>query len=278
MTAIAQTNDNWQAQLELLYQQRGATTVLAQRRHYGPLLVQRPFYPEQGVCHTYIIHPPGGVVGGDQLQIDVHVQEHAHVLLTTPASGKFYNSHARRSQLQQNLHVARDATLEWLPQDNIFFEGSHAALITAIELADNARFIGWEVSCLGRPCSGALFDSGDCQQKLLLLRNGMPLVIDNTRLRAGHDVLAATWGLRGYTVTGTLVATPASDTLVELLRAEFAQCEGFVFTVTLINDVLLCRFLGQHGETARLVFEQAWKIIRPHVAGVQACSPRIWKT
>ncbi len=280
MTAAAtvKQNSNWQAQLSLLYQQHGSRTVLAQRQHHGPLLVQRPFYPEQGVCHTYIIHPPGGVVGGDQLQIDVQVQENAHTLLTTPASGKFYNSHARASQLQQNLQVANNAILEWLPQDNIFFEGSHATLKTTIELADHARFIGWEISCLGRPCSDALFDSGHCQQMLTLSRNGMPLLIDNTRLQAGHEVLTEKWGLSGYTVTGTLMATPVDRSLVEELRAEFQHGEDCIFSVTLINDVLLCRFLGRHGEQARLLFEQAWKIIRPHVIGLQACSPRIWKT
>jgi urease accessory protein len=277
-TATEKTDNNWHAYLELKYQQRETSTVLAQRRHHGPLLVQRPFYPEQGVCHTYIIHPPGGVVGGDQLQIDVQVQQNAHALLTTPASGKFYNSHARRSRLQQTLHVAQHATLEWLPQDNIFFEGSHASLITDIELADNARFIGWEISCLGRPFSGMLFDSGHCQQKLALSRNGVPILIDNSRLQAGHGVLSEKWGLAGYTVTGTLMATPADRSLVEQLRTEFQHSEDFIFSVTLMNDVLLCRFLGRHGETARLQFERAWQIIRPHVIGLQACSPRIWKT
>jgi urease accessory protein len=277
-TATEKTDKNWHAYLQLNYQQRKTLTVLAQRRHHGPLLVQRPFYPEQGVCHSYIIHPPGGVVGGDQLQIDVQVQADAHALLTTPASGKFYNSHARRSRLQQTLHVGQHATLEWLPQDNIFFEGSHASLITDIELADNAHFIGWEISCLGRPFSGMLFDSGHCQQKLSLTRNGVPILIDNSRLQAGHGVLSEKWGMSGHTVTGTLIATPADRSLVEQLRAEFQSSEDFIFSTTLMNDVLLCRFLGDHGEKARLVFERAWQIIRPHVIGLQACPPRIWKT
>jgi len=278
VTATAQTQNNWRARLQLQYQQRGPATVLTQRHHQGPLLVQRPFYPEQGVCHTYIIHPPGGVVGGDQLQIDVQVSESAHALLTTPASGKFYNSHARRAQLQQKLHIAENAVLEWLPQDNIFFEGAQAALQTEIELGEHARFIGWEISCLGRPFSGALFDSGDCRQKMMLTKNGVPLLVDNTRLQGGHAMLTEKWGLSGYTVSGTLMATPADKSLVERLRSEIEHCEDSVFTVTLMNDVLLCRFLGHHGETARLLFERAWEIIRPHVIGLQACAPRIWKT
>jgi len=278
LTALQKNSQGWQAHLQLQYERRGQTTVLARRQHHGPLLVQRPFYPEGGVCHTYIIHPPGGVVGGDDLHVAVNVNAKAHALLTTPSSGKFYNSQEKRARMHQSLHVAEGATLEWLPQDNIFFEGSHTTLSTEVELAEQARFIGWEISCLGRPLSGAPFDSGCCEQRLHVSRNGTPLLIDHMRLQAGHKVLQSRWGLSAYTVSGTLLATPVEKSLLEELRGHFAQSEGFVFSVTLMDDVLLCRFLGHQGETARQVFEQAWSVIRPHVSGVHACPPRIWKT
>ncbi len=278
MTAVQKKSASWHARLQLQYQLREQTTILAKRRHNGPLLVQRPFYPEAGVCHTYIIHPPGGVVGGDCLEIDIQVDEFAHALLTTPASGKFYNSQSLCSQLQQNLHVKENAILEWLPQDNIFFEGSRSSIHTQVELAAGARFIGWEISCLGRPFSGKCFDSGNSEQRFMLTRQGLPLLVDRTQLVAGHKVLTEKWGLSGYTVVGTLLATPADKHLVDQLRTELEQHQDFKFSVSLLNDVLVCRLLGHHGEMARLHFEKAWRIIRPHVIGIEACAPRIWKT
>jgi urease accessory protein len=119
----------WQARLELQFQRRRNRTVLTHRAHSGPLLVQRAFYPEtlndslddSQPCHVYIIHPPGGVVSGDELRLDVEVQAQAHALLTTPAAGKFYRRHAQRvARLTQTLQVD-GGVLEWMPQENIYY-------------------------------------------------------------------------------------------------------------------------------------------------------------
>ncbi len=106
--------EGWRAELRLGFARSGERTVLAERRHVGPLQVQRPFYPEGGrFCHVYVLHPPGGVVGGDELRLDVDVAGHAHALVTTPAAGKFYRSRGPRALQLQILRVAPHASLEW---------------------------------------------------------------------------------------------------------------------------------------------------------------------
>ena len=87
----------WVARLALRFEQRAGRTVLAHRSHEGPLAVQKPFYPEGDVCHVYLLHPPGGVVGGDRLTIEIEVASDAHAVITTPAAGKFYRSAAVES-------------------------------------------------------------------------------------------------------------------------------------------------------------------------------------
>src|SRR5262245_10241542 len=93
----------WEASLDLKFAARGARTVLARRASVGPLVVQRPFYPEGGVAHVYLVHPPGGVVGGDQLRLSVLAEEGAHALLTTPAATKFYRSDGRVARQRQEI-------------------------------------------------------------------------------------------------------------------------------------------------------------------------------
>src|SRR5690606_30424398 len=122
MLAIIEPDDGWRAELALRFELRGPRTVLAGRRHYGPLRVQRPFYPEGAPCHTYVLHPPGGVVGGDRLHMDIRLEPGSHALLTMPGATKFYRSAGATSLLQQHFHVGEDAVLEWLPQDNILFQ------------------------------------------------------------------------------------------------------------------------------------------------------------
>ena len=122
-SSAPQEEVGWHAELELGFVQREARTVLSHRHHQGPLRVQRPFYPEGGVCHVYIVHPPGGVVGGDRLELRVACGEGTHVLLTTPAAGKFYRSGERpqRQRISFDLH---GSTLEWLPQETIYYPGA----------------------------------------------------------------------------------------------------------------------------------------------------------
>lgn len=279
MSAVIQTDhtEAWKASLKLEYEYQAGRTVMSRRMHHGPLLVQRPFYPEAPVCHSYIIHPPGGIAGGDQLEIDVQVATAAHALLTTPASGKFYNSLHKPSHMLQNLSVAEGARLEWLPQDNIYFEDSRSVTQTRVTLQGDAAFIGWEIACLGRPFCDQTF-KGDCTQKIVLQRDGVDRYIDRTLLQAGTPVLSNRWGLAGYSVSGTMLATPAGAEVLVLLRDAFAHTDGFEFSASLLDDILVCRFLGHHGAQARDVFEQAWTLVRPAVMGRKACSPRIWKT
>lgn len=275
----------WQAQLELGFEQRGTRTALTHRRHQGPLVVQKPFYPEGDLCHVYLIHPPAGVVGGDRLEVTVNVAEQAKALITTPGSGKFYRSAGPTAKLTQHLSVANNASLEWLPQDTILFAGCEVEMFTRVQLQPGASFVGWEILCLGRPSSGELFDHGRCRQRFELWRESegrdsssgesQPLVIDRSLLAGGDELLHAQWGLQGQPVTATMLATPAT---AEMRDAARDTIDHSGFSATLLDDVLVCRFLGKQGAQARQVFTQAWTAIRPLMINRPACEPRVWAT
>jgi urease accessory protein len=279
-TVATETPTGWQAALDLHFERSGARTVLARRRHVGPLQVQRPFYPEgTDTCHVYLLHPPGGVVGGDQLRITIDVASGAQALLTTPAAGKLYRSAGRLATLDQRLTVASNAMLEWLPQETIVFAGAHVAASTRVDLAGSAKFLGWELVCLGRPAAAELFTQGVLRQRFEVWCDGAPLWIEGSRFCGGEPALTAAWGLRGHSVTGTLVCTATAPELVTQVREAWSALSGdALVSATQLDAVIVCRYLGDDAEQARACFVAAWTILRPAVLGRVACPPRIWAT
>ncbi|MGD8557475.1 MAG: urease accessory protein UreD [Chromatiales bacterium] len=263
----------WEASLELGFERRAERTVLAQRRQRGPLAVQRTFHPEGDTCHLYLLHPPGGVAGGDRLVIDTRLKPGARALVTTPGATKFYNSIGPEASQLQRFSID-EGCLEWLPQENIFFPDAAVDLGTEIDLRGDARYIGWEIHCLGRPVINEHFGAGRLLFSTSLRRDGKPLLLE--RLAVDGASLSGTATLRDQPVIATLVATGADKAVLENAR-EIAGVEKYT-GVTLLGDVLVCRYLGDSTEQARKLFVAIWKQIRPMLIGKEAVLPRIWAT
>lgn len=265
----------WRAQLQLAFARRAARTCIVERQHRGPLLVQRPFYPEGDVCHTYIVHPPGGVVGGDELQLQIETRDEAHALVTTPAAAKFYRSDGRTARQNQLLR-AHDTTLEWLPQESIFYPQANVRSTTRIEVTSRAKFIGWEIACLGLPARQQPFDAGDLRLHLELWGDGSPLLIDRLRISGADHQGGSRWGLGGHDAVGTLLVYPATAAMVDAARS--LQQPGVELGVTLVDEVLVCRALAAQGEPIKRAFIAGWQTLRPQLLDRPAVLPRIWAT
>ncbi len=278
----SQADKTWNASLALTFAARDGMTTMVRRGHLGPLVVQRPFFPEgPGVCHAYVLHPPGGLVPGDALTLDVDVLDGAHALVTAPAATKIYRSDGRTSRQTQTLRVTGRGVLEWLPGETIVFDGAQARLGTRIDLGADAAFLGWEISCFGRPACGEGFGAGSCRQRFALWRAGRPLVVESACYQG--DILDAVWGLQGHPVVATLLATGpdldegATGMLLDGLRALPSKPDELL-AATVVSGVLVVRFLGNGVESARILLQEAWRLLRPVVARRPACPPRIWST
>lgn len=272
----------WQARLTLGFQQRNSRTVLKSCVHQGPLQVQRPFYPEgEAVCHVVILHPPGGVVGGDDLQFDTRIETDAHAFITTPAAGKFYRSAGPTACQTQRLIVAAGAALEWLPQENIVYAGARCYVVTQIDLQGDARCLGWEIVCLGRPAAGECFTVGQYHQDFELYRDGEPIYLERNRYHGSDPLLTAPWGLQGQPVIATLWCSPAMSDAIGTIRADWAALPpqpSEQATVTAIDGVLIGRYLGTSTLRARQFLIRAWGLLRPSLLHRPPCPSRFWNT
>lgn len=280
------TSRHWAASLTLGFnaypEANTSITRMNIARHYGPLRVQRPFYPEgrDGCCHVYVLHPPGGLVSGDALNIDVSVAEEAHTLVTTPSANKLYRADSNDVAWSQSttLHVANGAILEWLPQETLAFDGSRGEQSFNIELDDQAKCLGWEILCLGRPASELPFQSGHLEQRFQLSRNGQPLWLERQTIDPTHPRFTGKWGQGGATVHATLwtVGLSAPDEAITALRDQLPAANHWA--VTYRRGVLLLRYLGHDRNQVWALFQQARDILRPLLTGHQATVPRIWLT
>lgn len=269
----------WHGELCLAYERRDERTVLARRRHRGPIVVQKALYPEgDSVCHGIVLHPPGGYVGGDRIELDVTVGAGAHALLTTPGAGKWYRSAGAEAGQDLRLRVAAGAVLEWFPLGTIVFDGALARTGTRVDVAPGGTYIGWEVVCLGRTASGERFAEGRLATATEVFRAGDPIWLERGTIAGGSRVLAAPGGLAGQAVHGTLVAvsTQADAPLLAACRAVPARSGRTA--LTRLPGMLLARYLGPRADDAHDYFARLWQILRPALAGRPASTPRIWRT
>lgn len=269
--------------LKLQFESDNTTTRLVHREHFGPLLVQKPLYPEgPGCCHAVIVHPPGGVVGGDELRIQVNAGKNAQALLSTPGAAKWYRANGHVARQHIHIDVDAGAAVEWLPQETILFNQADVVLDNEINLHAEARFIGCEMLCFGRTASGERFQSGRVRQRYAVRVDGKLLWLEQGTLLGGSAAMTGALGLADHTVCASLlcVGAPAQRDLIDAVRAAIAPIAEpeAQFGATQMKSLLMVRYLGDRSEVARQVMMAAWKVLRPAVVGRESTALRIWMT
>jgi urease accessory protein len=198
--------------------------------------------------------------------------------VTTPAAGKFYRSAGGQvAQLSQRFEV-QHGLLEWLPQENIFYPDCAVRLATRVQLAAAARFIGWEISCLGLPAQQQSLGNGSVHQSFELWCDEVPVLLERLHLHA--PMLEARWGLAGLGSLGTWLAYPATSAHLEQARAllEPLNCADMQIACTLLDGALCCRAAARRADQLKQIFIQLWCALRPALLGRAATAPRIWAT
>ncbi len=261
-------------------------TVLKSRKSIGPLRVQKALWPETtGVCHVIMIHPPAGIAGGDELNVEVSVDPYAHAVLTTPGAGKWYKSDGRLAKQTIRLHVANEGLLEWLPQEMMLFDQAIAQSQMIISLADNAAFIGWDILVIGRSARQEKFQQGSYHNHLSLLRQGRLCIDDRLKIVGGDRWLLSPLGLHGQSVSGMMLAVPpvskrgeqSLDRDIQVLR-DLIMMMQMPLVVTLLDGVLVARYLGMSARQAMDGFAGIRAKLRRRWFDLNEELPRIWRT
>lgn len=253
--------------------------------HNGPLRVLQSLYPEgDAICHNVLVHPPGGVVGGDVLQIDVNVQATSHALITTPGATRFYRSTGEHALQTLTARVADGARFEWLPLETILYPDTRAENRMRFELAPGAEMMGWDVLALGLPASAQPYDRGRYTQSIELpgvwLERGHVDGCDTRLLRsplgwAGHSVLATLWF-----ASGSALEASRREALLDGAR-ETVSAHPLRPTAGCTSphaEVVVLRALAHRVEPAMQLLTEVWQRWRQAAWSLAAPVPRVWRT
>jgi urease accessory protein len=229
-----------------------------------------------------IIHPPGGVVGGDELRISMDVGDAAHALISTPGAAKWYRANGHISRQRLDITVGRRAMLEWLPQETILFNEADVVFDSHITLQKDARYLGCEILCFGRTASGERFAQGRVRQSVKIFSERTPIFIEQGELLGNGGLMGSVLGMAGHTVCANLLCAgaPLANPLLESVRKACAPLVGETakFGATQLKTLVLARYLGDSSEVARQVMLAAWRVLRPALLGREPTELRIWNT
>ncbi|MFM2067800.1 MAG: hypothetical protein RLZZ584_2709 [Pseudomonadota bacterium] len=282
---------SWLGHLHLSYRLDDHDTAapprtIAHDRHSGPLRVLQRLYPEgDAICHHVLVHPPGGIVGGDVLRITGELGAGCHALITTPGATRFYRSAGDEALQDVDMHVGPGARLEWLPLETIAYDGCRARNRLKFSLAADAEMMGWDILALGLPASRMPWLTGSYQQHVeisdIWLDRARIDASDATLLAsgpgwAGHGVLASLWFAAGSTL-----AAHRRDALLDAARSCTPLNGNFTHSMmggvtTPRDSLVVVRMLAPRVESAQLAMRQIWQEWRALAWSLPRHEPRIW--
>jgi len=292
--ALEVIKNQWLASLELQLGHSSYGTQLTKTKRCGPLTIQKAFYPEGRDCaHIYLLHPPAGIVSGDELRTSIDVQQNAHTLVTTPGANRFYRARTdlsigdpKQTQITQ-ISLDADAKCEHFPLETLVYNQANGVNNVEVRLHNSSVYCGWDMTCLGLPSSNEDFSAGRFTQLNTLYRDDILIYHDKVLIEPESNIQHHAAGLAGNTVFGTFLAYASSEQVSPTQRSQLIEqlreivdknAAKELISITDIRQLLVIRYLGQQAHQCKSLFIELWKLIRPLYIEKQGVQPRIWFT
>ena len=272
----------WRAELSLDYLNENHRSV-ARYVHKGPLRILKSLYPEgDAVCHNVLVHPPGGLVGGDTLDMTVTVGSGAHGLVTTPGATRFYKSDAGLATQQLKARVEDGARLEWLPLEAIAYNQCDALNRAVFDLSPSGEMMAWDITALGLPAAGMPFVQGTFRQHLEI----KGAWLERGTLRASDTrLINSPLGLAGHKCMATLVFASGSAMASARLERGLAsarervEAHGLRLQAGVTSphpQIMVARVLAPVTEHAIQLLKHIWAVWRHDMWQLGSTPPRLW--
>lgn len=256
---------------------RDGKTDLADLRQVSPLRVLFPTAASGDPLTAALVTTSGGLVGGDSLAFDLRVEDGASGLFVAQAAEKIYRSSGADGRIDVRLSVGRDGWLEYLPQETILFDNARLRRCTDVDVAQGGRLLAGEMLVFGRTARGERMNHGLIRDAWTIRRNGRMVWSDALHLDgdiAGRlDDGAGFDGCHAMATLALVVDDPPP--FLTILRAcpDHSQVR---FGATIVNGILIARWLSADAQTLRRSFGYAWGELRAAAGSCPKTLPRLW--
>ena len=219
-----------------------------------------------------VINTGGGIAGGDAVAISVEMLNETSACVTTPAAERIYRSLDRApADLCVSLRLGTGASLEWLPQETILFDGARMARRIDVEMADDARLVMAETLVFGRAAMGERLSTGAIGDRWTIRRAGRLVFAEAIRLDGaiGNALSETASAGTSKVVTTILAAAPDAADRLGPVRKALSEFDGIAAASTW-NGLLVVRSVSPGHPTTRAILSRALPLLtgRP--------LPRVW--
>ena len=258
---------------------RDGRSRIEQLYQRAPARILFPDVPPDQPAQAVLINTAGGIVGGDNLTTEIEAGPGTVTTVTTQAAEKVYRALEFPARLVTRIEVAAGAWFEWLPQETILFDGAKLDRRLDFVLAPDASLLAAETVLFGRAARGEQMRHGQLLDSWAVRRDTHLIWAD--RLRLDGDIRAALdrpFGFAGAVGLTTLLhAGPAAASFLPRARGIVAaQSAGGA--ASLVNGILLIRFLDRDGARLRESAASAAMMLRHEITGLSPTPPRVWRS
>jgi urease accessory protein len=258
--------------LALSFAPHGPTTRIQNFYQEGCLKARLPRPVERGICEAVLMNISGGIAGGDNLGLGITLAANAQAAIATSTAERIYRSLGPPSQIHTQITIGPNASLAYLPQETIFFNGFALNRTLTINLAASASYLGVESLIFGRQAMSETVTQGSLRDRIILIQNGKLTYQDSIRLNGNiHAQLQRQAVANGAIAMASLIyAAPDAPARLEPIRAALGNANA---GATLMDGILIARILAPSAATLRNYVTAALRICRDGQA-----LPRVWQS
>jgi urease accessory protein len=259
--------------LRLAARQRGEQTAVHDLHQAGCGRLLFPAIARNTPLEAVIVNTAGGLTGGDRFDVRVAAGQGTQLSLTTQACEKVYRSDGATARVSTQLRLEIGATLHWLPQETILFDGSNLSRSLTIDMAESAHLVSCESVILGRRAMGERLSDAHFRDSWRIRRGGRLIFAEETRVDGdwpGQNALAAL-GADAAAFATLLIVGADSAAQLERIR-ECLHHPGVEAGASALEGMVIVRMIAQSGLALRQMLVPLLELATARAL------PRVWQT